>query len=392
MSIELLTSEHMLSFKNALKSAKKQINIISPFIGLNTSRIISDYLKENKDCKCTLITRFYRQDFLDGVSSLDALKLLLESNVDIYALKNLHSKLYLIDDNYGIIGSANFTMGGFKSNHELSLEIEDEVDLLKDLSIYLEDIKTKIIDNGEYQLTHKKIDDEMIMIEKLFKERKDKTVKYRNSMAWGADISKLVGDEVVEKDNIEELLRQEVISNNDIAWLKFEGTGESRWDNRYKYIPNKLASKNIYTASFPRNPRSVDSGITLFISVLSYDNKGNAIPMIVGRTKSKGYNSNNIVTDIDINETEWLERYPYYVELYDIELINTEIVNGISLNDIIMQLKSDLYPNTVGKNIGQEDIRKRHHQKSHIRITSFAKDILNKKLDKLFDIYGKVKV
>ena len=112
--------------------------------------------------------------------------------------------------------------------------------------------------------------------------------------------------------------------------------------------------------------------------------------MIVGRTKSKGYDSNNIVTDFDIRETEWLERYPYYVELYDIEIIDSEIVNGISLNDMIMQLKTDLYPNTVGQNIGQEDIRKRHHQKSHIRITSLAKDILNEKLDDLFNKYGKI--
>ena len=103
MSIELLTNEHMLSFKNALKNVEKEIKIISPFIGLNTSSIISDYLKQNKNCKCTIITRFYRQDFLDGVSNLDALKLLINSNVDIYALKNLHSKLYLIDGNYGII-------------------------------------------------------------------------------------------------------------------------------------------------------------------------------------------------------------------------------------------------------------------------------------------------
>ena len=390
MSIELLTNEHMLSFKNALKNVEKEIKIISPFIGLNTSSIISDYLKQNKNCKCTIITRFYRQDFLDGVSNLDALKLLINSNVDIYALKNLHSKLYLIDGNYGIIGSANFTMGGFKSNHELSLEIEDEVELLEDLSIYFDDLKNRIIDNGEYKLTPEKIEDESIMVNKIFKGRKDKTVKYRNSITWGADITKIVKEEIIEKDNIEEFLRNEVISSNDIAWLKFEGTGDNRFENTYKYLPNKLSSKNIYAASFPKKPRSIEGGVTLFISVLSYDNKGNAIPMIVGRTKSKGYNSNNIVTDFDIKKTEWLERYPYYVELYNIEIINSEIVNGISLNEMIMQLKTDLYPNTVGKNIGQEDIRKRHHQKSHIRITSLAKDILNEKLDDLFNKYGSI--
>lgn len=390
MSIEILTNDHLLSFKNALKNAKKEIKIISPFIGLNTSRIISDYLKENKDCKCTIITRFYRQDFLDGVSSLDALKLLIGSNVDIYALINLHSKLYLMDNNYGIIGSANFTMGGFKSNHELSLEIEDELNILSDLSSYFDDIKKSIIGKGDYKLTIGKIEDESKIIDKLFKDRKDKTVTYRNSITWGADISKMSKEEIIEKDEIEEFFRNESLSSNDIAWLKFEGTGDNRWNNNFKYMPNKLSSNNIYAASFPRNPRSIESGVTLFISVLSYDNKGNAIPMIVGRAKSYGYNSNNIATDFDISKAEWLERYKYYVELYNIEIIDSEIVKGVSLNDMIMQLKTDLYPSTVGKHIKQEDIRKRHHQKSHISITPLAKEILNKKLDDLFNKYGKI--
>ena len=133
MSIELLTSEHMYSFKNTLKTANKSIKIISPFIGINTSKIITEFMKHNPNCECSIITRFYTQDFLEGVSSLDALKILKESNVKLYALKNLHSKLYLIDDNYAIIGSANFTMGGFKLNHELSLAIEDEYELLDQL-------------------------------------------------------------------------------------------------------------------------------------------------------------------------------------------------------------------------------------------------------------------
>lgn len=388
MSIELLTSEHMASFKNALKNTNKRIKIVSPFLGLNTSKIIVEFMKANPKCECTIITRFYTQDFLEGVSSLEGLKLLRESNVKLYALRNLHSKLYLIDDNYGIIGSANFTMGGFKSNHELSLVIEDENELLDELNNYFNELKENINDNGDWEISLDKIESEMELTDKLFKNRKDKTVKFSNNKRWGADISNKSRD-ITERNIIEDYLRQDLITSDEIAWLKFEGTGSDRWSNTYKYLPNKLTSKNIYTTSFPRNPRSIESGKKIFLSVLSYDEKGNAIPMIVGRAKSHGYSADNIAGDFDKKETEWLERYPYYIELYDIEIIDSEIVNGISLNTLIMQLGTDLYPNTVGKDIKQEDIRKRHHQKSHIRITSMAKNFLDDKLESLLKKYGK---
>ena len=32
---------------------------------------------------------------------------------NIYALQDLHTKLYLFDESVSIVGSANFTMGGF---------------------------------------------------------------------------------------------------------------------------------------------------------------------------------------------------------------------------------------------------------------------------------------
>ncbi|MCR8744279.1 phospholipase D-like domain-containing protein [Romboutsia lituseburensis] len=393
MSIELLTREHMLSFKNALKCVNKSIKIISPFIGLSTSKIIAQFMKENPKCECIIITRFYRQDFLEGVSSLDALKILKESNVTLYGLKDLHSKLYLVDDNFGIIGSANFTIGGFKSNHELSLAIEDEYELLKNLNDYFEELIQSIKCSGSWEITLNKIREEFELTDNIFKNRKDRLVKFTNNKKWGADISKLRKDiDQKEIDLVEQFLKKELEESNEIAWIKFEGTGENRWDNNYKYFPKKLKSKGVYTNHFPRKPRSIERGARIYLSVLSYDEKGNAIPIIIGRAKSYGYLETNVTDDVDRIGNVLLERYPYYVELYDIEIIDTEIVNGISLNTVIMELGTNLYPNTIGRNLKQEDIRKRHHQKSHIRITSVAKSFLDDKLDSLIKEYGIINV
>lgn len=84
----------------------------------------------------------------------------------------------------------------------------------------------------------------------------------------------------------------------------------------------------------------------------------------------------------------WLSEYPYYCELYNVEIINTEVENCISLNSIIKEVGSDLYPNSVGKNISTQELKTRHHQKSHIRITAVADEFISFKFEELKSKYG----
>ena len=127
MAIELLDNNHRDAIIEAFEKAQRQIRIISPFVQETMSRYLVD--SAGRGITSQLITRFYREDFIRSVSSLTALKNLQTAGVDIYALKDLHAKLYLFDDNIAIIGSANFTGGGFGNNIELSLYIENEYDL-----------------------------------------------------------------------------------------------------------------------------------------------------------------------------------------------------------------------------------------------------------------------
>lgn len=73
------------------------------------------------------------------------------AGIDVYALKGLHSKLYLFDDTYGVLGSANFTAGGFKSNIELSLLLNNDDGILKELHSYFDDLLNKIKQSKEGQ-------------------------------------------------------------------------------------------------------------------------------------------------------------------------------------------------------------------------------------------------
>lgn len=77
--------------------------------------------------------------------------MMMDAGIDVYALKGLHSKLYLFDDTYGVLGSANFTAGGFKSNIELSLLLNNDDGILKELHSYFDDLLNKIKQSKEGQ-------------------------------------------------------------------------------------------------------------------------------------------------------------------------------------------------------------------------------------------------
>ena len=69
--ITLLTRENFIEkFKEILSLAKDEIKIISPFIGKRTAVMISEMLKGRNEIKCKIITRFYREDFIQDRKSV----------------------------------------------------------------------------------------------------------------------------------------------------------------------------------------------------------------------------------------------------------------------------------------------------------------------------------
>ena len=151
MSIELLSDEHWTTLVNTIDNTQKYIKIISPFIGFKTAQLIKKYISDSK-IECTIITRFYREDFLNNASSLEGLKELVKCGANIYSLQDLHTKLYLFDESVSIVGSANFTMGGFKLNHELSLIIIDEDDISNEFNRYFDEMLIEIKRSGDWLL------------------------------------------------------------------------------------------------------------------------------------------------------------------------------------------------------------------------------------------------
>ncbi len=384
MSIELLNQNHRDAIVNAFKKTEHRIRIISPFIQESMTRYLVDSM--SKGIVAQLITRFYREDFIKSVSSLTALKSLQKTGVDIYALKDLHAKLYLFDDNVAIIGSANFTGGGFGNNIELSLYIEEEYDLIAQLSEYFDKMLLTIQDLGDFKVLGDKIEDEILIVQKAIKGR-DQFSK-PNPIRFGAEMSTKQTPDVVPADEVESILG---VPNEGLsAILKFEGAAHRRIDPNGFYEPNHYDRKRIYFTASSKPPRSLNEDTAVFLSVVSWDKSGAGTPIIVGRAKTKGYDPLNITDDYLIKEHPWAIDYKYYVELYDIETVDTKIINCISLNDIIAEVGYRLYPNTENNPATPiPSLRIRHHQKAYIAITPYAANRINTMLEALFNQYGK---
>ncbi len=107
------------------------------------------------------------------MSSIEGLKYLLEAGAEILALVGLHTKLYVFDNKASIIGSANFTTGGFYTNHELSVLIRDDKAINQESINHFDELWNKIEELADGKVTMKWIDAEINAVNKQISKRKN---------------------------------------------------------------------------------------------------------------------------------------------------------------------------------------------------------------------------
>jgi len=391
MAIELLSENHGNEVKSLLFSSKESIYIISPFMGSSTCKELSNIIISNK-LKCKIITRFYRENFIQNVSSIDGLLSLLNSGAEIMALKHLHTKLYIFDDIYSIITSANFTFNGFYANYELGIKIDNEYEVIQKCIDYFNDLWENINEynknhNNDAIITVELLEEEKSLINKLSSQRKSSTENWNNFMK-GAELT------IKPTQNIDIIEKVFSISRNDDidisvgGWLKFTSGSKERHDpeKEYLYSDNEFTKKHTF---FPRQPIGIKSGEKMYLAAVSRDSDGVDTPIIMARCTVEGFNKNNVIEGNFKHWMNWMLDYPYYIECKNMEVIKGPTKNGISLLEAYRVLKGDIYPSQLNSNISFEKIRRFHHQKDKIRITKIASEYFDRELDNRFSKYGK---
>lgn len=391
MPVSLISYDLLNQFQDLMNDTLEEINIISPFIGRRTANLLADWLINHPAVECNVITRFYREDFIEGVSNIYGLEELLHAKANIFALINLHSKLYLFDSHSTIIGSANFTQGGFVSNHEISVLMDDEPEIAEKAQEYFFDLLEQIQSQGDKGVvTQEWIDEEKKHVPELAAYQKNKNITYSNINKKGVELKK-----IVQNDLFESILQNTGAIDDDTGlWLKFEGTGDDRIPNNFTYPEMKgVRKRDLNETFFPRKPTGIKNGNTLFLTIVSYDQDKNPTPMIVGYATTKGYNRENVVDDSDIQQTPWKYRFPFFVEFIDGKVINAPIKNGIRLIDLYTHIGKDVFPSLRQRQrVSVKTLHSMHFRRSHIRITSEASAFLMNELEKRFKEYGEIQL
>ena len=169
--------------------------------------------------------------------------------------------------------------------------------------------------------------------------------------------------------------------------LKFEYAHGRTKANKLYYI------NDFYFTCAPKRPRMLSNDKLLFLTIL--DDYKNDTPRIIGRARTYGFNNSNNANSEMIKIYDWTEHYKYFVKLYNIEVIDTDIINGISLYEIIEEY--------ISKTATKEDAAKAifldtkaknpyraYTQQSYRMITDQASYNINEKLDKSFKKFGKI--
>lgn len=399
--IEILTDNHYDKIMDAFESAKKQIKIVSPFLSKNMAKKLCDIVS-NHNVVCTFITRFYLEDMYAKANSIDAIEMMMNAGIRVYALKGLHTKLYLFDENIGIVGSANFTSGGFRSNFELSLMAVDEMALLSNLHDYYDNMAAEIQNSDEGLITAEVLNAAREKYKSLLDNKKSGNATTSFFM-YGAELEKKKYDTVDqkiseirscadEKDIMQEVFREnmEEVKYDYTVWLKFDGEGNDRL-NPYEKFPMTevlLDGKKVYIENYPYKVGAIEEGDAVYLAAITTDTKGKNQPIIVGRGTLHGFTENNRVQPAWIQNYGWMERYPYYCVLREAKILNTGVANGIPLSTVWDELGSDTYAASFGKNETLVEVARKHYQKAHMRLSGNAKDFIDMKLEELEKKYG----
>lgn len=401
--IRVLTKELDEEIKGLFSNAQKSITIVSPYLAVSTAKMLCNQVKNNPKLKCSFITRLYFEELLSGSNSLDAIGLLIDAGISVYSVKGLHTKLYLFDEDRVIVGSANFTVSGLKKNIELSILLENE-EVISVLRNYVNSIieQCKRQDEGMLNKTN------LNSIETAFNEYKrkhDTGVIQRSTKMIGAELEpnefirnfdlekekKELGEgrKFDEKDYVYELFKDEapvVIDSTMKVLLKLEGVSFNPED-RTEVTEVEYKGRTIYILNFPKRPGSIVQS-TPFYLTRAYKEKGRSVHVIVGRGIVSSFVNSNVVRGEWVEKYEWMEKKKYYVVIKKMEILNTEIRNGVVLDNEVMKLGGKFYSSTATEDLSLKQIHQRLCRQSFLYITPIAKNNVDQTFDELVKKYG----
>lgn len=359
--IQIIEKNWLTYFLEELK-VSQEVLIISPFI----TSVTVDHLLEKKNINSTvrIITRFNLNDFRSKVSSLNALKKLVKNGVKMKGIKELHSKMYVFDNRTTIIGSANFTSGGFFNNYEYGIKTDDQ-----NIVLNSKDYFEKFWQLDSYCLTIHQIQ----LWEEILKESTPiKIIDELPDFGFRASVQG---------------------NTNRNYFIKFFGKANNRVNLNFETETELERTQCHWALTFSGKkgrPRKYKSGDIVYMARML---EGNDYAIFGKGIAIKHQDARDIASIEDIKFVNWKSEWPIYIRVKETEFINGKMKNCPKMSELIDALKYESFYNTQRKHLlGENNINVRDSlkQQADVKLSEISAEWLENKFQEAKYEFGEI--
>lgn len=129
--IKRLVSPWSDTFESLLAQASNSLLICSPYVGRGPCERLAATLRRRGmlHIPLLLLTDLSRDNMLSGSTDVGAIAGLCTAlpRMEVRFLRNLHAKVYVVDEQYAVVTSANLTDAGLFRNFEYGLYVHDPI-------------------------------------------------------------------------------------------------------------------------------------------------------------------------------------------------------------------------------------------------------------------------
>ena len=359
--------------EDALRLNVGDVLLVSPFIKARAVEPLLDHCANSR-----VITRFSQQDYVDRISDIAALRLLLEAGAAIRGVRHLHAKLYVFGSSRAIVTSANLTWAGLNSNHEFGL-VTDEPGTVADCRKYVDDLWSRAgPDLSPAQLQQ-----------------------------WEESVSQYLasgGTNHVHRGALEDMgvdiglcrppqgTGTGVFDDSEQAFVKFLGQGNDRAPLATKTLDEVKGSGSHWALAYPtsRRPRSVPDDAVMFIARLVEGGDIRVFGRALGMAHKPGRDD---ATDADVARRPWKEQWRRYIRVHHAEFVAGTLANGVSLGELMDDLEHRAFAPTArqfASGHGNTNPRRSIMRKPAMELHADGTAWLSDRLEEAFAKHGKI--
>ena len=355
----------------AIRADPSEVRIVCPFI----KKGAFECLLSHQPGDIQVITRFNLVDFADGVSDVEALRMLLDADASVRGIQNLHAKLYLFGKSRAIITSANLTKAALTQNQEFGVVSEDAAVIAACRNYFDElwqrgcsaDLSRDMLDCWAEKVTR-------------YRLASGRPRRARELGDFGAKAGLESPPPVLPS----------VFANPDQAFVKFLGRSDKRGPVSQAIIKVIEHEGCHRVLAYPKRPRSVKDDALIFMGRFTDEPDIRIFGRAVGMKHHPGRDDASAEA---IKRREWREKYSNYIRVYKAEFVAGTIANGISLYELMDALGSDSFASTqrnAARGTGNTNPRRAYGQQPAVELSPQGISWLGERLQAAFDAHGKI--